>query len=172
MRAMLQAQVLGVDIPCKNVYVSSHIRTLTDKCLQCCRANFRVLTLLVGISAFAACNALYVPLRLEQVIHTHPRSVALLQAAEADGWLQEYSNITTSGNTVMALMQCAMAIGCLFSDATLVFATQSHTCLWWKLRCFHASIFGSVTWLKNVKCSEKYQLLRITGTVSENLAAC
>lgn len=68
--------------------------------MQCCRANFRVLTLLVGISALAACNALYVPLRLEQVIHTHPRSISLLQAAEADGWLQEYSNITASGMTV------------------------------------------------------------------------
>lgn len=62
-----------------------------------CRANFRVLSLLVGISALAACNALYVPLRLEQVIHTHPRSRALLQAAEADGWLQDVSNITASG---------------------------------------------------------------------------
>ena len=62
-----------------------------------CRANFRVLSLLVGISALAACNALYVPLRLEQVIHTHPRSSALLQAAEADGWLQDVSNITASG---------------------------------------------------------------------------
>lgn len=56
-----------------------------------------MLALLVCVTALAACNALYVPLRLEHVIHTHPRSTALLEAAEADGWLHEHSNITASG---------------------------------------------------------------------------
>ena len=65
----------------------------------------RVLTLIVGISALAACNALYVPLRLEQVIHAHPRSTALLEAAAADGWLEEESHITASG---------AAAVSCSF----------------------------------------------------------
>lgn len=63
-----------------------------------CRANFRVLTLIVGISALAAFNALYVPLHLERVIHTHPRSIALLDAARADGWLKD-SNGSSSGQT-------------------------------------------------------------------------
>ena len=75
-----------------------------------------MLTLLVGISALAACNALYVPLRLEQVIHTHPRSIALLHVAEADGWLQEYSNITASGKTAMTMMSSAVDVGQCFSD--------------------------------------------------------
>ncbi|DBA86614.1 TPA: hypothetical protein ACH3X1_005082 [Trebouxia sp. C0004] len=50
------------------------------------RANFRVLALIVGISSLAAFNALYVPLHLERVIHTHPRSIGLLRAAQATGW--------------------------------------------------------------------------------------
>ena len=73
---------------------------------SCCRANFRVLALIVGISALAACNALYVPLRLERVIHAHPRSAALLEAAAADGWLQEHSHVTTSG---LSCMHCVDA---------------------------------------------------------------
>ncbi|KAA6427331.1 MAG: hypothetical protein FRX49_01996 [Trebouxia sp. A1-2] len=50
------------------------------------RANFRVLALIVGISSLAAFNALYVPLHLERVVHTHPRSVGLLHAAKTTGW--------------------------------------------------------------------------------------
>lgn len=51
-----------------------------------CRANFRVLSLIVSISGLAAFNAMYVPLRLEQAIHIHPRSTALLAAAQAPDW--------------------------------------------------------------------------------------
>lgn len=80
---------VGLEVGCLYCYALIH--------LSCCRANFRVLALIVGISALAACNALYVPLRLEQVIHTHPRSAALLEAAAADGWLEEHSHVTTSG---------------------------------------------------------------------------
>lgn len=45
-----------------------------------------MLSLIVSISGLAAFNAMYVPLRLEQAIHSHPRSTALLAAAQAPGW--------------------------------------------------------------------------------------
>ena len=51
-----------------------------------CRANFRVLSLIVSISGLAAFNAMYVPLRLEQAIDSHPRRNALLAAAQAPDW--------------------------------------------------------------------------------------
>ncbi len=66
-------------------------------CVSWCRANFRVLALIVGISCLAAFNALYVPLHLERVIHTHPRSVGLLHAAKAAGW-QLGANSTLPGD--------------------------------------------------------------------------
>ena len=56
----------------------------------------RVLTLIVSISGLAAFNALYVPLHLEQVIHSHPRSTALLQAAKADGWSAAFFNTSSA----------------------------------------------------------------------------
>lgn len=57
----------------------------------------RVLMLIVGISGLAAVNAMYVPLYLEQVIHTHPRSTALLQAAKPDGWFATLDGTLASG---------------------------------------------------------------------------
>ena len=56
-----------------------------------------MLALIVGISSLAAFNALYVPLHLESVIHTHPRSVGLLRAAKATGW-QLGANSTLRGD--------------------------------------------------------------------------
>ena len=53
--------------------------------------------LVVGISGLAAFNALYVPLYLEGVIHTHPRSTALLEAAKAGDWLASHNSTAASG---------------------------------------------------------------------------
>ena len=64
-----------------------------------------MLTLIVCVSALAAFNALFVPLYLERVIHTHPRSIALLEAAQADGWLTA-SNLPTSGQCAAAAAAC------------------------------------------------------------------
>ena len=66
---------------CQQVHRHSHSCSLLN-----CRANFRVLSLIVSISGLAAFNAMYVPLRLEQAIHSHPRSTALLAAARAPDW--------------------------------------------------------------------------------------
>ncbi len=77
------------------------------------RANFRVLTLIVGISALAAFNALYVPLHLERVVHTHPRSIALLDAANADGWLRG-----SSGNPSPSLVLPLLLLFFFFSSSS------------------------------------------------------
>ena len=61
-----------------------------------------MLALIVGISCLAAFKALYVPLHLERVIHTHPRSVGLLHAAKATGW-QLGANSTLPGDEHIAL---------------------------------------------------------------------
>jgi hypothetical protein len=52
-----------------------------------------VLAVVVGIAALAACNALFVPLRLEQQIALHARTPLLLRAHEA-GWFAEGSRWT------------------------------------------------------------------------------
>jgi hypothetical protein len=48
-----------------------------------CRANFRVLLVVVGIAALAAFNALFVPLRLEHQIIAHPRTSIILGVADS-----------------------------------------------------------------------------------------
>ena len=72
----------------------------SQACANCrpagCRANFRALTLIVSISGLAAFNALYVPLKLEQAVHRHPRSTALLAAAQAPDWPSSL-NSTSAG---------------------------------------------------------------------------
>ena len=48
------------------------------------------------MSGLAAFNAMYVPLHLEQVIHSNPRSTALLIAAQASDWPSNL-NTTSAG---------------------------------------------------------------------------
>lgn len=79
-----------------------------------CRANFRVLSLIVSISGLAAFNAMYVPLRLEQAIHSHPRRNALLAAAQAPDWpanLNGESSVyphTHSGSVMLGCHVCEL----------------------------------------------------------------
>lgn len=62
-----------------------------------------MLSLIVSISGLAAFNAMYVPLRLEQAIHSHPRSTALLAAAQAPNWPANL-NATSAGNSLAFLV--------------------------------------------------------------------
>lgn len=92
-----------IKLPMNNK-VHRHVQG-SQACAKCrpiaCRANFRALTLIVSISGLAAFNALYVPLKLEQAVHSHPRSTALLAAARAPDWPANL-NSTSAGKQPQA----------------------------------------------------------------------
>ncbi|KAL3145404.1 hypothetical protein ABBQ38_001651 [Trebouxia sp. C0009 RCD-2024] len=84
------------------------------------RANFRVLTLIVSILGLAAFNAMYVPLHLEQVIHSHPRSIALLAVAREADWVTNLNSTHAGGQALSPEMatgvESYMAKGCSSQD--------------------------------------------------------
>lgn len=84
------------------------------------RANFRVLTLIVSILGLAAFNAMYVPLHLERVIYTHPRSIALLAATREADWVTNLNSTHAGGQALSPDMATAvesyMAKGCCSQD--------------------------------------------------------
>lgn len=60
-----------------------------------CRANLRILAVVVGIAGLAAYNALHVPLRLESQIGFHPHTSTMLAFGTELGSLGNSSNKTS-----------------------------------------------------------------------------